>query len=87
MNLKNIILIFLKKIEKEFIKRLIITSILATDMSKHKKLVDKFQKRVAHTLKYIELETKNEEIDELTKYLYLSKDNPDDRRVFQFTFN
>ena len=63
------------------IKRLIITSVLATDMSKHNKLVAKFGKRVDATIKSQELKRRGEEIDELTNYLYLNSDNPEDRRV------
>jgi hypothetical protein len=55
-------------------------------MSKHNKLVAKFGKRVDATIKSKELKRRGEEIDELTNYLYLNSDNPEDRRVSYNTF-
>lgn len=68
--------------ERNLIKRLIITSILATDMSKHNKLLAKFAKRVEATRKLREMKNEGQEIDELTNYLNLTSENPEDRRVY-----
>lgn len=85
-NVIKLVILFFKN-EKNMIKRLIITSVLATDMSKHNKLVAKFGKRVDATIKSKELKRRGEEIDELTNYLYLNSENPEDRRVKNLKFN
>ena len=41
----------MKKAQKQTFKKLLVSSILATDMAKHAKLLDKFTKRINITLK------------------------------------
>ncbi|EGR29484.1 phosphodiesterase 9a, putative [Ichthyophthirius multifiliis] len=71
-----------KKYKIQQFKRIVITSILATDIAKHQKLHTKFKKRSTSTLKLQKIKSEQEKnaASDLDKYLKFNNDNFEDRR-------
>ena len=68
------------KAQKQMFKKLLVSSILATDMAKHAKLLDKFTKRLNITLKARSDPKFLAEQPILEEFIYSDK-KIDDRRV------